>query len=467
MIMSDQHAPGWLGGMAHPRLRTPNLDRLRRAGVCFDNAYCSYPMCTPSRAGFMTGHLTPEHGVWELGSPLHSDLPTWPHVLRQAGYTTSIAGRMHFVGPDRHHGFQRRVHQELHDEKLLTPFTYGHWSEPQADDHVMVDAVRNAGPVDAPNYLEQYDDGVTESALTELRHLSTLKSPWALTVGYILPHFPYAIHQPWFDLYEDEDVTMPRPPPDGSSWEELVPPQLRDNRKWLGLTSDGVSAEEVRRARRAYYGMITCLDAMIGRLIDELTALGVAENTWIVYTSDHGDNMGEHGFWSKLNFFEESVRVPLIIAPPACPHAGAHCLAPVSSIDWMPTMLALTDQQDAFDDLPGKSLLPLLDDPSSSWPERAIIADYACGGTRVTMRMVRRNRWKASFAPGFPPTLYDLQADPHEEVNLGESDVHQDILAELAALAHADGWDGEALTAQVGRHKRRLTYINKAENRAT
>ena len=109
IIMSDQHAPDSIGGMGHPAVKTPSLDQLMSAGISFRNAYCAYPMCTPSRASFMTGQLTPEHGVWELGSPLRSDIPTWAHVLRNAGYATSISGRMHFVGHDQMHGFERRL----------------------------------------------------------------------------------------------------------------------------------------------------------------------------------------------------------------------------------------------------------------------------------------------------------------------------------------------------------------------
>ena len=118
IIMSDQHAPETMGGVGHPAVQTPSLDRLMSAGVTFRNSYCPYPMCTPSRAGFMTGRLTPEHGVWELGTPLRSDMPTWAHVLRRAGYATSISGRMHFVGTDRMHGFERRVHPDM-NEKLI------------------------------------------------------------------------------------------------------------------------------------------------------------------------------------------------------------------------------------------------------------------------------------------------------------------------------------------------------------
>ena len=477
--MSDQHAPSVIGGaghtgaghagadrpeVGHPFVKTPNLDRLMSAGVTFSQAYASYPMCTPSRASFMTGHLTPQHGVWELGTPLGSDLPTWAHVLRRQGYTTSISGRMHFIGCDKRHGFERRVHPDV--SAMPTPFTYGDWDRPQGDDQVMVKAVAAAGPVDMPTRAEQFDHAVVDAALAEMDELTAAASgkPWALMVGLFLPHFPYKTSQRFYELYDGIEIPLPRTPPDGRTHESLVPDQLRGVRKWLGMSGDGLSEAQIRVARRCYYGMVSCLDEQIGRLLTHLEEIGAADDTWVVYLSDHGDNLGEHGFWSKLNFFEESVGIPLIVVPPACEQAGSLCAAPVSIVDWMPTLLELTGNETYFEKLPGRSLVPLMEDPALTWPDRTIIADYACDGTRVPMRMVRRGRWKAGFAPGLAPTLYDLVNDPHEWHDLGVDASRQTVLAELREEALADGWDGIALKEQILTHKRRLTYINNAES---
>ena len=265
-------------------------------------------------------------------------------------------------------------------------------------------------------------------------------------------------------MYDGVDVPPPRIPPDGQTYEELVPEQLENNRKWLGLTTDGASEEQVRTARRCYYGMITRMDEQIGRLLAHLHRLGAADNTWVIYMSDHGDNMGEHGFWSKLNFYEDSVRVPLVIAPPACARAGAQCRAPVSLVDWMSTVLDLVGRQPAFADLPGRSLLPLIDDPTHRWPDRAVISDYACDGTRVPMRMVRRGRWKACFAPGLPPVLFDLDEDPYEWNDLGGETSAQGILADLHTIACSNGWNPDSVGEQILLHKRRLKYICAAES---
>ena len=463
VIMSDQHAPDTIGGLGHPTVQTPSLDRLIAEGVTFTNAYCPYPMCTPSRAGFMTGLRTPQHGVWELGTPLRSDLPTWAHVLRTAGYRTAISGRMHFIGHDKMHGFEQRVSPDV--GSMLVPFTYGDWDKPQADDHVMLNAVRSAGPTAEPTGSQNYDHRVFDAAEAELTRMieDDDARPWALMIGTILPHFPYKVSQPYYDRYDDADIPLPRVHPDGVPYEQLVPEQMQNSRKWLGLTSDGAGEEDIRTARRCYYGMITHLDEQIGRLLARLQDLGAADNTWVVYLSDHGDNMGEHGFWSKLNFFEDSVRIPFIVTPPNCPNAGQRCSAPVSSIDWMPTVLDLTQSGPWVGELPGRSLLPLLAAPGNTWSDRVVVSDYACDGTRVPMRMVRFRQWKACLALGLPPVLFDLENDPGEWHDLASEPSLQGLLQDLEHKARYDGWKPEELRETILIHKRLLKYIRRAE----
>ena len=463
VIMSDQHSPEAIGALGHPVVRTPALDALVADGVSFTSAYCAYPMCTPARASFMTGLLTPQHGVWDLGSPLGSALPTWAHALRAAGYNTSISGKMHFIGPDQMHGFERRVCPEVTAGR--TPFTESVWDQPLSHEHKMLKPVADAGPTDEKTRCEVYDDGVLEASLQELQRFAESPSdhPWALMVGSILPHFPFAISHRYYDLYEGVDIPMPRTPPDGS-FEERVPEQMAGNRRRLGLTSDGATDEDVRRARRCYYGMVTRVDEMVGRLTSELQRLGLVENTWVVYLSDHGESLGEHGFWSKGTFWEESVRVPLIVVRPGEHNAGARCAAPVSQVDWLPTVLDLTGQE-WRDPMPGQSLVPLLDDPGLTGADRAVLSDYACQGTRSLMRMVRKGKHKACFAPGFPPTLFDLEADPNEWNDLCRSHDHHAVLAELEQDAGADGWDPVRLKPEVETLKRQLSRIAAAERK--
>ena len=465
-IMADQHAPDAIGALGHPCVQTPALDALAGRGVSFVQAYCNYPMCTPARASFMTGLLTPQHGVWELGAPLASDIPTWAHALRAAGYRTSISGRMHFVGEDQMHGFEHRACPDSLTPKRM--YAYDPWMAPIADEHVMIPAVQRGGPTPEPTGNERCDQQVHRAALTELDRLSAAGRadgrPWALMVGLIQPHIPYNVSQSWYDRYDGADIPMPRTPPEGRCFEAHIPEQMRGSRRWLGLTDDGATPEQVRRSRQAYYAMVTAVDAMVGELVERLQALGEMENTWVCYGSDHGDNLGEHGMWSKLNFFEDSVRVPLIIAAPGVCQGGDRCAAPVSLIDWLPTVLDLTGRTWPTA-LPGRSLLPLLrgvrgmSSPGDRWSERPVIADYACGGTRVPMRMVRRGRWKTCFAPPLPPVLFDLERDPHEWTDLGADPAWRSVIDELESAARAGGWEPQAMLEQIRQQKRVLHFL--------
>lgn len=199
IVMSDQHASGVLGGLGHPVVRTPVLDRLMAEGVTFRQAHCPYPMCTPARAGFMTGLLAPQHGVWELGTPLPSDLPTWVHVLRRAGYQTVLSGHMHFIGRDQWHGFERLAHPGF--VAPVTPFAYADWNRPLEFDVPLNEArLRTAGPRDEPTRNEKFDTAVVNAALEELPRLVERNDrPWLLVVGLIQPHTPYEVSRRFYE----------------------------------------------------------------------------------------------------------------------------------------------------------------------------------------------------------------------------------------------------------------------------
>lgn len=462
VIMSDQHAAGALGAAGHPVVQTPNLDRLCAEGVAFTSAYAAYPMCTPARASFMTGRYATGHGVWELGDPLDSALPTWAHALQIAGYHTALAGRMHFVGPDQWHGFAQRLCPDV-GENGMPIFAYADWDAKEQPEGVMLDALAIAGPTGEETRYQAYDRAVCDAAVRALRQAAATPSrPWALTVGLVLPHFPYQVSRPYYDRYRDSGIPLPTTPPDGRTFDDCIPEVYRGIRRWLGLHVDGATAEQVRCARQCYYGMITFMDEQIGRVLDELRQQGLEENTVVVYLSDHGDSLGEHGLWSKMTFYEESARIPLIVRLPGMQYAGERCAAPVSQVDWLPTLLELTGQAPWGEPLTGRSLLPLLQDPSQAWPERAVLSDYACNGVPAPQRMVRRGPWKAVFGGGAPPALYHLHDDPGEWRDRAGEPALQPLCDDLATAAAADGWDSAALRETVLTRQRRLNYIARA-----
>jgi len=464
--MSDEHAPDCLGAYGHPVISTPVLDRLSSESVSFANAYCAYPMCTPARMSFMTGHYTPQHGVWELGDPLSPSMPAWTHALRIAGYDTALAGRMHFIGAEQLHGFARRLYPDVPEYATYPPaYSYGRWD---GDDRrqQMLQPVLAAGAADEETTYQQYDRAVCDAAVLELRAIASRETeqPWALMIGLIHPHFPFQVSRPYYDLYGDAEIPLPAIPPDSRGFEDCLPEMMHGIRNWAGLSSDGLSDTQVCEARRCYYGMISFMDEQIGRVLDAFAEMGLDEETYVVYLSDHGESLGEHGLWSKTTFYEDSVRVPWMIRCPDRHGAGSACAAPVSHIDWLPTLLELADQEPWFEALPGRSLLPLLDNPAATWPERAVISDYGCVGVSAPVRMVRRDRWKACFGDNVPPVLYDLHADPREWDNRASDADLQPLLRELEAVAREDGWDPAILRVEVLRHQRRLRYIANAHD---
>jgi len=463
VVMSDQHQPDVMGGLGHPAILTPNLDALMARGVTFTAAYCNSPICTPARVGFLTGKLCPEHGVWDLNAPVRSDDVTWAHVLRRAGYHTVYCGRHHFLGPDLLHGFEYMVPRKT---------SYWHvgnaadWESTKEGTYVMRQSVLEAGPTPEPTRKQTGDEIWADEAIRTLEGIAAHNSdsPWAMMVGFMLPHFPYRVSREFFDMYEGRPIPEPRTPPDGGSFEDFVPDMLAGQRRWWMVHPGmaGVSADHVRIARQAYYGMITCMDAQVGRIVSRLEQLGLAENTWILYLSDHGDNMGEHGLWSKCNFYEESVRIPFIIVPPKCEQAGQRCSQPVSQVDWLPTLLELTGQQGWGEPLAGRSLAPLVENPSTQWPDRPVIADYGCFGFTEPTRMVRWDRWSAWFGPDSAPVLFDLAADPYEWRDVAADPTNREVLVKLEGMARADGWDPARLKQVIIMAQRRMGYIREA-----
>lgn len=457
--MSDQHSAGAIGVYGNTAVRSPSLDKLAAEGITFTNAYATYPMCTPARASFMTGLYAPQHRVWELGDPLNSSIPTWAHALRNAGYKTVLAGRMHFIGDDQLHGFENQIYPEINKYSIVP---YGCWDNEKRK-QVMLEAIREAGPVDNETPYQQFDENVCKSAIRQIELFARdRKNPFALMVGFILPHFPFKISHHYYDMYKDRDISLPESPPDLQTFDECIPEMFRSLRQFLGLSSDGLSDQQIVEARRCYYAMVSFVDRQIETLLAKLEHLGLDENTFVIYLSDHGESLGEHGLWSKMTFFEPSIRIPLIVRTPDRKSAGKFCNALVSQIDIMPTFLDLTDQLPWFETLPGRSLLPLLEEPELQWHERFILADYGSVGITEPIRMVRYSNWKACFGDTLPPVLFNLKDDPGEWKNLAEEKSSRQILRKLYELACSDGWNPSTLRSEILKHQRRLRYISES-----
>lgn len=438
IIMSDQHNPHVAGYAGEDRVRTPNLDRLASRGVSLDACYCAGPLCVPSRMSFLAGQFPSDIQTWTNGEVLSSDVPTFAHQLSLAGYETVLCGRMHFVGPDQHHGFDRRLVGDVSGAMAAgsSGLFEEVWSRAgcgQSYGSHLDDAV---GPGQA--IYAVFDDFVTVRAGAFLADRRTLEAPkpFAMVVGYLLPHNPYVCPPDLFAEYLErlkDDASPVEVPED----EHPAVGHLRETRGAAKITP-----EQALRARAAYFGLVTCLDRNIGSVLDALDASGEADNTVVVYTSDHGELGGEHGLWWKDSFYEGSVRVPAIWSWPGRFEGGRRVAAVTSLLDVAPTVLSLAGAED----LPGArghDLTPILSGtaPVEPWPDVAFAETFANG--QRPARMMRKGRWKLNLYHGYDGVqLFDLESDPDELRDLGQDPAHAEVRERLRAEAAA-GWDGD------------------------
>ncbi len=467
IIMFDQVAPDALGCYGNRAVITPTIDRLARTGVVFDAAYSNSPLCTPARYCLMTGQLPSVTHGYDNAAYLASTVPTVAHYLRSAGYRTVLDGKMHFVGPDQLHGFEERRTTDIYPADFgWTP----DWLQP--DERVdwwfhNMDAVTQAGVAEVTNQL-LFDDEVGHSGVRALHELARDEDerPWMLVVSFTHPHDPYVTRRRYWDAYDGVDIPMPRI----GAGDVPLDPHTARLRKVSAMDEVQVTDRDVRRARRAYYGNLTYLDGWTERLTSTLDGLGVADDTVVVVLADHGDMLGERGLWYKMNFFEGSARVPLIIHSPTR-FAPGRVAAPVSLVDLLPTLTELAGEGVAehLDDVPGRSLLDLCLDPTgadSPPVEREVVGEYMGEGAVAPIVMIRRGDLKFVHSPVDPDQLYDLVADPDERVNLA-ADPDWDARVQELRREVDRRWDLDAVHADVLADQARRRLIGHALRQGT
>ncbi len=437
-IMADQVTPFMISPYGCAAAKTPNLARLAREGTIFENAYCPSPLCVPSRSSMWSGRLPTAITSFDNGSEFFAHLPTIPYLLRTAGYRTAVSGKCHFIGPDQLHGFDERLTPCIFPAGFsMTP----NWKlGPVYNKGTSIQATMRAlGPSKWTKQLG-FDQYAFEQGLARLQQHAAARDPepLCLTVSFTQPHDPFTTTKEFLDLYNGVDIPMPK---DYGDIRRLSPTY-----EWFiihhGLNREKLSPEQIREARRNYLGMISWVDSRIGMLLDELDRLGLAANTAVVFTSDHGEMMGEHGQWSKRLLLEWSARVPLIVRLPGGARPPARITQPVSTLDLLPTF---NDLAGAKTDLPfdGTSLLPLLRGGAEN-PNASVICEYLGEGTIEPERMLRSGRHKYIIVNGYGPQLFDLKEDPNETVNLAGRSEYRAVEAELAKKIGV-GWDGPAL----------------------
>jgi choline-sulfatase len=421
-------------------LHAPRLRALAERSVRFANSYTPSPLCAPARAAVMAGQLPGRTQVYDNAAEFSSDVPTYAHHLRRAGYQTALSGKMHFVGPDQLHGFEQRLTTDIY------PADFG-WTPDWRKPGERIDwwyhnlgSVTGAGVAEITNQLE-YDDDVAFQAVQKIYDLSRGADarPWCLTVSFTHPHDPFVARRKYWDLYEGAPELEP---PEAIAYEDQDPHarRLMDACDWRAFD---ITAEHVRRARQGYFANISYVDDKIGEILDTLEA--TRQEAVVVFLSDHGEMLGERGLWFKMNFFEGSARVPLMIA--AAGLTPGRIDTPVSTIDLTPTLGALAgiDMSEIMPWTDGENLVPLARGEARAAP---VAMEYAAEGSVAPMVCLRHERWKYIACPADPEMLFDMEADPGERVNLAGDPAHGATLERFRAMA-AERWDLAAYDAAV------------------
>jgi choline-sulfatase len=446
-IMSDEHSRRVLGCYGHPMIKTPNLDRLAVRGVRFTDAYCNSPICVPSRASFHTGRYPHQIRFWDNATPYDGSIPSWGHRLTQAGHRATSIGKLHFRSTEDDNGFSEEI-MPLHVvDGEGDPL--GLIRRPLPVRKATLKLARDAGCGDSD--YQRYDDKIATAAEHWLdeRRMERADKPWALFVSFVCPHFPLIARQEWYSLYPEESV--PRPALYDSS-ERPDHPYVAALRE-CQVFDKGFDEQKLRKAIAAYFGLVSFVDHNVGRLLGMLEQTGLIDETRVIYTSDHGDNLGVRGLWGKSTMYEESAGVPMIMAGPEVPQ-GIVSREPVSLIDCFPTILDCVGQQTNKDDvdLPGASLFDIL---SGAAPRRTVMSEYHASGSATGAFMIRKGQFKYVYYVGMPPQLFDLDADPQERRDLardqGYSGVLQDCETALRQVVDPEAADRQAFSDQAER----------------
>jgi choline-sulfatase len=451
LLMVDQLAAAWLPAYGHTVVRAPHLTALARHGIVFERAYCASPLCGPSRAAMLTGRLPSATGVFDNAAEWPAAMPTAVHALRAADYLTVLAGKMHFVGPDQLHGYEERLTTDVYPASFdWTP----DWTLPSGARlpwYHNVESLLMAGVRESAMQTD-YDDEVCFQAVRRLRELARGGDgrPFFLTVSFTNPHDPWEVRRRHWELYEGADAGKPSAGRASDPFSERL-------REMCGLDDRPLTEDEERHARRAYLAAVSYADERIGEVLAALDACGLAGDTVVVFTADHGELLGEHGLWYKMSFFDPSARVPLVVRMPG--GAAGRVEEPVSHLDLAPTLAGLVGAELGFDPADGSSLLPLL--TGGDREPGDVVAEYLAEGATHPAVMIRRGRHKYVRCGDDPDQLFDLAADPDELTNLAGRPATAGLVASFRDVVEAR-WDLAAVEQRVVESQRRRHAVSRA-----
>jgi choline-sulfatase len=393
----------------------------------------------------LTARTPSENRCWKNQHILNSAAPTWTHAMGAAGYETALIGRMHFVGPDQRHGFMRRPLGEYSAtypgvDRRGGPLLSGKLRGTSGQTRR---AVERAGW--GRTTYQAFDEMVTQATCSYLEEKAREGRAFAAVAGFVLPHCPFVAPKELFDYYFDK-VNVPLQ----SAEERVREPAAVSKYKLLRGLVEPLSEHQIRVARAAYFGLCEYYDSLLGRVLAGLEETGLAQNTLVIYTSDHGEMAGEHGCWWKSNYYEGSVGVPLIARLPGRVPAGATQKVVCNLMDLGPTVLDMVDAP-PMPRIAGRSIWPHLRGDPDAPDYRETFSEHFGGRDMTPSRMIRHNEWKLyHYHDDRPPVLYNLDDDPGEEQDLALDPRYDAVMRALMARLY-EGWDPTAILRESAR----------------
>lgn len=461
-IMADQLAANALSFYGNQTSKTPTLDKLAKEGVVFENCYCNFPMCGPSRASLHAGKMPFSINMYDNASEYRSNIPSFAHYLRFLNYRVELSGKMHFVGPDQLHGYEKRHTTEIYPANFAWTVDWSKGREFRPTNLTMAPVIES-GPCIRSMQMD-YDDEVTNAGKQAIYDLARKKDdkPFFLTISFTQPHSPFTISQEYWDRYDHEKIELPKV--------NEIPLDKQDHLSknlyyCQGRHEFTVTDEHRRNARHGYYGMISYIDDQVLALKNILEKTGLDKNTIIIFTADHGEMMGERGMWYKQHFFEWASKIPLIIHAPER-FKPSRIKKNISLINLLPTFIDIATDGKANSilgqEIDGQSLFTTLQGSSEDLLD-IVISEFAADGSTGPSRMVKKGNYKYMYLEGVDELLYDLKTDPDEIKNLINEPEYLKIIEELRMIAF-NNWNPKSLKEHIRKDQEKRLFIHKTTN---
>lgn len=424
-IISDQHQQKVTGCYGHDFIQTPNIDSLASKGTRFTNAYTNSPICVPSRAALATGRYIHETGYWDNSHAYDGQVKSWHQMVRDQGANAVSIGKLHFQQDCDPAGF---------DEQIIPMHMVGVFGDiRECVKRPLAPPLKRSRTAELIGVGEtdytKYDIDVMTKTCEWIRDKGKTKSnkPWVLMSSFVCPHPPHIAPTEFYNLYDDIDIPMPKL----SEKDILMHPWIQLQQRSRNH-EDFLTPEKKTILLKAYYGCTTFMDHKVGQILKALEDSGLRDDTIVIYTSDHGENLGTRRLWGKSNMYEEACAIPMIIEGPGIPEHKVSS-TPVTLIDIAPTMIDAIESNvpDLLDDLQGESLIQMAKNPNN--PDRIAYSEYFAAAADRAIFMIRKGDYKYIHYEGYNPEFFDLKEDPEELNNLVNDPKYKALIAEYQA----------------------------------